>query len=40
MAQKGLTPGTVFYVQAWYRDGALQYGKIGLSDALLGIVAP
>jgi hypothetical protein len=40
MLAKGLTAGSMFVMQAWYRDTALPINQVGLSDGLLGFVAP
>jgi hypothetical protein len=40
MQSHGLVAGTMFYVQGWYRDPYLAFNQIGLTDALLTVVAP
>ncbi|MCK6446449.1 MAG: integrin alpha [Planctomycetes bacterium] len=40
MQSKGLGAGSIFHVQAWYRDTALAVNKVGLSNAALVLLAP
>ncbi len=40
MQSQGLAAGSMLYVQGWYRDPYLQFNQIGLTNALLAVVAP
>jgi FG-GAP repeat/FG-GAP-like repeat len=40
MQAQGLNAGSMLYVQGWYRDPALPFNQIGLTNALLAVVAP
>ena len=40
LQSQGISAGSMFFVQGWYRDPALPFNSIGLSDALLVVLAP
>jgi hypothetical protein len=40
MQSNGLTPGSMLYVQGWYRDPTMDVHPIGLTHGLLAVIAP